>query len=317
MPADSTQARTWTPPPLVRHYLRYLRLERGFSPNTLAAYEHDLRLLSGFLADEHADLRTVQLGQLQTFVATLSDTGISPRSIARILSGVRSFYGYLVMEHEIDADPTELLQSPSRSERLPDVLSVAEIDAIIAAIDTECREARRDRAIIETLYSCGLRVSELCTLRVSDLYLADGFLRVTGKGRKQRLVPVSPTAIGELTAWFADRDTIAVRPGHEDYVFLSLRRGTRLSRITVFHIVKQLCLRAGVRSTVSPHTFRHSFATHLLEGGANLRAIQEMLGHEDIGTTELYMHLDTSHLRREILDHHPRNQPRTSHGTSQ
>lgn len=293
--------------PVLRRYYQYLRLERNFSENTLDAYTKDLDKLLRFLDDEGVGYREAKLEHLQTFSATLMDVGIANRSIARILAGVRSFYHFLIAEREIVDDPTELLESPARGERLPDVLSIEEIDALIAAVDLSKDEGQRDRAILETLYSCGLRVSELCQLKMSDLFLDEGFIRVHGKGKKERLVPISQRAIDELDRWFVDRDGVNIRPGNEDFVFLSFRRGSPLSRISVFHIVKMLCLKVGIRSTVSPHTFRHSFATHLLEGGANLRAIQEMLGHEDIGTTEIYMHVDRSHLRQEILNHHPRN----------
>ena len=292
---------------LFRRYYQYLRLERGFSENTLDAYRKDLQKLLSYYADEGIDFRSVTLGQLQTFVATLMDLGITTRSIARILAGVRSFYKFLVLEGELDNDPTELLESPSRGSHLPDVLTVGEIDLLISTIDMSKAEGQRDRAILETLYSCGLRVSELCHLKMSDLFLHEGFIRVHGKGKKERLVPISPRAVAELQDWFYDRARIAIKPGAEDDVFLSIRRGTPLSRITVFHIVKELCRAAGIRTTVSPHTFRHSFATHLLEGGANLRAIQEMLGHEGIATTEIYLNIDRHHLREEILNHHPRN----------
>ncbi len=295
------------PAAIMRRYIQYLRLERAFTDNTLDAYVRDLQKLTDYYDAEGIDFRTVTLEQLQTFVATLYDMGISPRSIARILSGVHAFYKFLELEHELESDPTELLDSPARGHHLPDVLSLEEIDAMIAAIDQEKAEGRRDRAILETLYSCGLRVSELCGLRMSDVFIDDGFLRVHGKGRKERLVPMSPRAVMELQAWYDDRAQIRIHPAHEDFVFVSIRRGTALSRITVFHIIKQLTIQLGMRQTISPHTFRHSFATHLLEGGANLRAIQAMLGHESIGTTQLYMHLDRTQLREEILQHHPRN----------
>ena len=293
---------------LLRRYNQYLRLERAFSDNTLEAYLKDLEKLFNYYEAEGIDFRAVTTEQLQHFSASLMDVGITPRSISRILSGVRSFYKFLCLEREIENDPCELLESPARGEHLPDVLSVEEIDRLIATIDMSKDEGQRDRAILETLYSCGLRVSELCGLQISDLYLDEGFIRVHGKGKKERLVPISPRAVQELELWFVDRERINVKAGHEDAVFVSFRRGTSLSRITVFHIIKVLCEQAGIRTTVSPHTFRHSFATHLLEGGANLRAIQEMLGHEDIGTTEIYMHIDRHHLREQILLHHPRNQ---------
>ena len=291
--------------------MQYLRLERVFSANTLDAYMRDLDKLLDFYHDEAIDFRAVTLDQLNTFVASLFDLGISQRSIARILSGIHSFYKFLELEREVESDPTELLQSPSRGEHLPDVMTVEEIDMLINAVDLSKAEGIRDRAILEVLYSCGLRVSELCGLHISDVFIDEGFIRVHGKGKKERLVPLSSHAVMELTAWLDDRDHIALRPGMDDVLFVSPRRGTKLSRITVFHIVKELCLRVGLRTTISPHTFRHSFATHLLEGGANLRVIQEMLGHENINTTEIYVHIDRSRLREEILLHHPRNLARS------
>ncbi len=292
---------------LFRRYLQYLHLERSFSENTLDAYLKDLAKLMKFYEDEGIDFRTATTEQLQTFSATLMDVGISPRSISRILSGVRTFYKFLCLEKEMMKDPCELLESPARGEHLPDVLTVEEIDQLIDAIDMTKAEGQRDRAILETLYSCGLRVSELCSLRISDLFLNEGFIRVHGKGKKERLIPISPRAVQELELWFTDRDQLTIKPGHEDAVFVSCRRGTKLSRITIFHIIKMLCEATGIRTSVSPHTFRHSFATHLLEGGANLRAIQEMLGHEEIGTTEIYLHIDRQRLREQIMEHHPRN----------
>lgn len=305
--AKNEQKYTATDKSLLRRYSQYLKLEKSFSPNTLEAYQEDLQKWLRFLHDERLDFRDVTLDDLHRFVAALMDLGIQPRSTARILSGIRAFYRFLKLENEIESDPTELLESPRIGKHLPDVLTVEEINELIDSIDTGKDEGQRDRAILETLYSCGLRVSELCNLHLSDLYLAEGFIRVKGKGRKERLVPISQTAIDELTAWFKDRDGLAIKPGYEDSVFISPRRGKALSRITVFHIIKEQARIAGIRKTISPHTFRHSFATHLLEGGANLRAIQEMLGHENIATTEVYMHLDRNRLREEILLHHPRN----------
>lgn len=298
---------TAVPANILRRYIQYLRLERAFSDNTLDAYIRDLEKLFGFMEAEGIDYRSVGLEQLELFMGTLADLGIHPRSVSRILSGVRNFFRFLELEGELPTDPTELLDMPKRGHYLPDVLSLSEIDQLIGAIDLSKPEGQRDRAILELLYSCGLRVSELCNLQLSNLFLNEGFIQVHGKGKKERLVPISERAIAELTGWFAQRDHIRPCPGHEDYLFLSPRRGSKLSRITVFHIIKQLCLKLGMRSTISPHTFRHSFATHLLEGGANLRAIQEMLGHENINTTEIYVHLDRSRLREEILMHHPRN----------
>ncbi len=292
---------------LLRRYYQYLKLERGFSGNTLDAYTEDLRKFTNFLSTEGQDFRTVSEDDMHQFMAGLADVGIGPRSMARILSGIRSFYRFLYVEKEIVQDPTELLESPRIGRHLPEVLTVAEIDAMIESIDLSQPEGHRNRAILETLYSCGLRVSELCGLRISDLYLEEGFIKVSGKGGKERLVPISGRAVHELENWFLRRNLVQVKPGSEDFVFLSLRRGTPLSRITVFYWVKKLAAAVGIQKTISPHTFRHSFATHLLEGGANLRAIQAMLGHESISTTEIYTHIDRSRLRREILEHHPRN----------
>lgn len=298
---------TAIPRPIVKRYIQYLRLERSFSGNTLDAYVRDLQKLMNYLGDEGIDFRAITLEQLDQFAAQISDLGVSARSLARILSGVRSFYRFLTLEREIETDPTELLASPNIGKHLPDVLSTEEVDSIIAAIDPTMREAKRDHAIIETLYSCGLRVSELCELLISNLYLDEGYIRVHGKGNKERLIPISQEAIDRLREWFAQRAELRIKPGHEDYVFVSMRRCTKLSRITLFVRIKQLAELAGIQKNISPHTFRHSFATHLLEGGANLRAIQAMLGHESISTTEIYTHIDRSHLREQILQHHPRN----------
>ena len=292
---------------IIRRYIQYLRLERSYTDNTLDAYTKDLQKLLNFYSDEGIDYRQVTLEELDRFAATLRDLGVAPRSTARILSGVRSFYRFLTIEKEIETDPTELLESPQIGKHLPEVLSLAEIDAIEQAIDLSRPEGIRDKAIIEMLYSCGLRVSELCNLKISDLYLEEGYLRVHGKGRKERLVPIGQKAIRDLRAWFVVRQDFRVKPGEEDYVFVSARRGQHMSRISLFVYIKEYATRAGIQKNISPHTFRHSFATHLLEGGANLRAIQTMLGHEDISTTEIYMHVDNSHLRKEILEHHPRN----------
>ena len=292
---------------LLRRYVQFLKLERGLSENTLEAYTEDLRKYLDFLSADGKDFRAVGESDLQQFMAVLADVGIQPRSVARIMSGVRSFYRFLFVEKEIVQDPTELLESPKIGRRLPEVLTVGEIDAMIAAIDLSTAEGHRNRAILEMLYSCGLRVSELCGLKLSDLFLDEGFIKVEGKGGKERLVPISKRAVKELELWFVDRNQISIKPGSEDYLFLSLRRGTPLSRITVFYWVKELAAAAGITKNISPHTFRHSFATHLLAGGANLRAIQAMLGHECISTTEIYTHVDRSRLREEILSHHPRN----------
>lgn len=291
---------------IIIKYKQYLKLEKSLSHNTVEAYLTDLDKLFAYLELEEIDLTDVTLENLETFSAGLHDIGIHSRSQARILSGVRSFFRFLVLEGYLAQDPSELLESPQIGRHLPDVLSVEEIDSLIGAIDRTSREGQRNRAILETLYSCGLRVSELCNLRLSDLYLKEKFIRVEGKGSKQRLVPISSRAIHELQLYFADRSQGLIKPGYEDFVFIS-RFGKNISRIMVFHIIKELAEQIGLKKSISPHTFRHSFATHLLEGGANLRAIQCMLGHESIGTTEIYTHLDRSRLRQEILEHHPHN----------
>ena len=292
---------------LRENYKQYLLLERSYTQNTANAYLSDIEKLFAYQQIEGINPLETSLDELENFAAGLADVGIHPRSQARILSGVRSFYHFLLLEGKIRQDPTELLESPKIGLHLPDILSLEEIDALINAIDMSKGEGQRNRAIIETLYSCGLRVSELCNLLISDLYLEQGFIKVTGKGRKQRLVPISERAVNELQAWFADRNQIDIKKGEEDYVFVSLTRGKHLTRVMIFYVIKQLIAVTGIKKQVSPHTFRHSFATHLLEGGANLRAIQAMLGHESIATTEIYTHLDKSRLREEILLHHPRN----------
>ena len=294
------------PDDILRKYKVYLKLEKSLSDNTVNAYLADIHKLYQFLADEQIHPQDVTLENLETFSATLRDLGIQPRSQARILSGIRSFYHYLILEDYLEADPSELLESPQVGLHLPEVLTIEEIDNLIESIDLSTKEGQRNRTILETLYSCGLRVSELCNLKISDLYLEEGFIKVEGKGNKQRLVPISPRAIRELQLYFIDRNQFSIKKDYEDYVFIS-KRGTNISRIMVFHIIKTLAEAIGLKKTISPHTFRHSFATHLLEGGANLRAIQCMLGHESIGTTENYTHIDKSRLRSEIIEHHPRN----------
>lgn len=292
---------------ILRRYNQYLQLEKSLSPNTLEAYQNDLNHLLEFLQEKNLCYKNVTIEDLQHFCAVLIDLGISARSLARTLSGLRSFYRFLLLEGEVENDPTELLEGPKISRHIPDVLTVEEIDRMISCIDLSKQEAQRNRAILEVLYSCGLRVSELCQLKLSSLYLDEGFIRVEGKGNKERLVPISEKAIKELNFWFSERVHIPIKPGNEDYVFVSFRRGGVLTRVMVFYIIKELAERAGIHKSISPHTFRHSFATHLLEGGANLRAIQSMLGHESIGTTEIYTHIDTARIREEILNHHPRN----------
>ena len=293
--------------PIIERYKQYLRLEKSLSAHTLDAYCKDLDKLSKYVKEEKKELLDVTPNDLHHFISILHDLGIHPRSQARILSGIRSFYRFLILEDYIQVDPTELIENPRIGKHLPDILTVQEIDAIINSIDLSKIEGQRDRAILEVLYSCGLRVSELCNLSLSDLYLPEGFIRVKGKGHKQRLVPISQRAIHELQCYFEQRASIIPKRNHEDYVFLSFRRGTKLSRIMVFHIVKVQVEIAGISKVVSPHTFRHSFATHLLEGGANLRVIQAMLGHENITTTEIYSHVENHRLRQEIIECHPRN----------
>lgn len=291
---------------IVSRYRRYLKLEKGYSANTLDAYMRDVDKLFRYLAVEQVDVLDVKLEDLEHFAAFISDLGIGPRSLARILSGVRQFYRFLVIDGYLEVDPTELLESPKQPDHLPEVLSTAEVDLLEQAIDLSKWEGRRNRAIIEVLFSCGLRVSELTNLKLSNLYIEEQYIRVMGKGSKERLVPISPRALDELNYWFADRNVMKIKPGEEDYVFLN-RRGQHLTRTMILIMIKRYAVEAGIKKTISPHTLRHSFATSLLEGGADLRAIQAMLGHESIGTTEIYTHIDTSTLRQEILEHHPRN----------
>lgn len=291
---------------IIRKYYQYLKLEKSLSPNTIDAYQTDLAKLLRFLEDEKTDFLSVTLDDLHHFTAGLHDIGIHPRSQARILSGIKSFFHFLVLADYLEGDPSELLEGPKVGFKIPEVLTVEEIDKIISTVDMDKKEGQRNRAILETLYSCGLRVSELCNLKISDLYFDEGFIKVEGKGSKQRLVPISPRAIKEIKYWFTDRNHGKIKKGFEDHVFLA-RWGNSISRIMVFHMIKELAEMAGITKNISPHTFRHSFATHLLEGGANLRAIQCMLGHESIATTEIYTHIDRNMLRSEIIEHHPRN----------
>jgi integrase/recombinase XerD len=272
----------------------------------LEAYNADITKLLVFLEGENIELLNTTPEDLEQFIAGLHDIGITARSQARIMSGIKSLFSFLMLEKIIEKDPSELIDNPKIGFKIPEVLSIQEIDSIIAAVDLSKKEGQRNRALLETLYSCGLRVSELITLKLSDLYLDDEFIRVEGKGQKQRLVPISKKAIKEIQFYMADRHLVTAKKGHEDFLFLS-RRGTHLSRIMIFHIIKELADEVGIIKIISPHTFRHSFATHLLEGGANLRAIQMMLGHESITTTEIYTHIDRSRLRSEIIEHHPRN----------
>ena len=291
---------------LIRKYQRYLKLEKGYSPNTLDAYIRDVDKLLKFLSDEEKTPQEAKLEDIENFAAAVCDLGIGARSLARILSGVRQFYRFLVLDGYMEADPTELLESPKQPQHLPEVLSTAEVDMLERAIDLSKWEGHRNRAIIEVLFSCGLRVSELTHLKLSNLYREEQFVRIMGKGSKERLVPISPKALQELDYWFADRNQMKIKEGEEDYVFLN-RRGAHLTRTMILIMIKNYARDAGIKKTISPHTLRHSFATALLEGGANLRSIQAMLGHESIGTTEIYTHIDTTTLREEILNHHPRN----------
>ena len=294
---------------IVRGYVRYLKLQRNMSGNTLDAYQRDLRKLLDYLEHEGKDVREVQLEDLEHFSAGLHDIGIHARSQCRILSGVRSFFRFLQLDGYRDDDPSELLESPQIGDHLPEVLTPQEIDRLEASIDLSKWEGHRNRAIVEVLFSCGLRVSELVNLKLSNLFLDEEFIRVMGKGSKERLVPISQKAIKELGFWFDDRCHMQIKPSEEDYVFLN-RRGAHLTRTMILIMIKRQAVEAGIEKTISPHTLRHSFATALLEGGADLRVIQVLLGHESIGTTEIYTHIDTSTLRREILEHHPRNMKR-------
>ena len=292
--------------PLIRRYIRYLKLERNYSPNTIDAYRHDLHLLLNHLSGQGLTPTDVKLNDLQRFAAWIHERGIGPKSQARILSGVRTFYHYLVVDGYLEVDPTELLESPHLPKHLPEYLTTEEVDRLEAAIDLTSAEGHRNRAIIEVFFSCGLRVSELVELKLSNLFLNERFMRVVGKGGKERLVPISQRAVGELELWFDDRRQMRIKPGEDDYVFLN-RRGHHLTRTMILIMVKRLGEAAGIKKTLSPHTLRHSFATALLRGGADLRVIQVLLGHADIATTEIYTHMDDETLRQAVLCHHPRN----------
>ena len=285
----------------------HLRIERGLSANTVASYCRDVDHLVRYLDASDITITTCSQHDLEHFLATLHDLGIAARSQARIISGIKSFYKYLKMEGIVDADPTTLLPSPRMGRHLPEVLTLSEIDRMIACIDLSHPQGQRNRAIIEVLYGCGLRVSELVNLCMSQVFEKEEYIIITGKGDKQRLVPISQEALTQINLYLEQtRANQTPQRGCEDVLFLN-RRGGKLTRVMIFYIIKELCELAGIRKTVSPHTLRHSFATHLLEGGANLRAIQQMLGHESIETTEIYVHIDRSTLRNEILNHHPRN----------
>lgn len=292
----------------INDFVSYLKIERGLSDNSIFAYQNDVRKLSEFALARNKEATGIVLSDLKDFIKELVEMGLSARSQARIISGIKQFFTFLIIEKEIESDPSELLEMPTLGRKLPEVLSIEEIDAMISAIDLSTNEGHRNKAILETLYSCGLRVSELVNLKFEDLFFDEGFIRVIGKGNKQRLVPVSPTVEKEISLYNeGTRIHQKITPGNESFVFLN-RRGSKLTRVMIFTIIKNLAKTIGLKKNVSPHTFRHSFATHLLEGGANLRAIQEMLGHESITTTEIYTHLDQNYLKEAIISYHPRNQ---------
>lgn len=289
-----------------KKYYAYLKFERNFTDNSVAAYMSDIMKLDCFAQNIGKTLESLEQADIEQFLMGLHDVGISPVSQHRILVGLRSYYKFLKLDGMLDNDPSELLESPRMPDHIPVVLTIDEVNRIVAAPDPSTCDGQRNRAILETLYSCGLRVSELCDLRISNIYEKEGFIQVFGKGRKERIVPIADSALREIKNYFAFRYELDVKKGCEDLVFLN-RFGRRLSRVMVFNIVKRYCEEAGVQKEISPHTFRHTFATHLLEGGANLRAIQMMLGHEQITTTEIYTKVDRQMLREEILTFHPRN----------
>jgi integrase/recombinase XerD len=294
--------------PTLKDYEGFLKLEKGLSPNSIAAYLTDIQKLMQFLEMQHSGVEPHELDhdQLHQFLIWISEIGLSARSQARILSGLKAFYRYLLMEEQIEKDPTALLEGPRLGRKLPEVLSMGEIDNMLAKIDLSKPEGRRNKAMLEVLYSCGLRVSELVGLQISNIFRSEGFIRIIGKGDKERLVPVSQSALKEIDLYLPDRNSLVIQPGSEDILFLN-RRGRMLTRVMIFTIIKELAQAAGIKKNVSPHTFRHSFATHLVEGGADLRAVQEMLGHESIITTEIYTHLDHEYLREAIISFHPRS----------
>jgi len=291
----------------IKGFKSYLKLEKSLSANSIMAYTRDIDKLYQFAVDRQLKPDQVTLTNLRQFISWVNELGMLPTSQARILSGIKAFYKYLLMEDMMDCNPAELLEAPKTRRKLPDVLSIVEIDSLINAVDVSKPEGQRNRTIVEVLYSCGLRVSELVNLKISNLYLDIDFIKVTGKGSKERLVPIGSEAKQALQIWLEQlRVHIAVKKGEEDYVFLN-RRGAHLTREMIFIIIKQLAESIGLKKKISPHTFRHSFATHLIEGGADLRAVQEMLGHESITTTEIYTHLDREYLRSTIIEYHPRS----------
>lgn len=292
----------------IKGFINFLRMERSLSSNSIDAYLNDIKKLREYLETKKNILMPTQVDgkQLNEFLHWTNELGMSPTSQSRVISGIKAFFKYLLIENYIEKDPTELLESPRIGRKLPEILSVAEIDKILAAIDLSQPEGQRNKAIIESLYSCGLRVSELINLRISNLYFKNGFIRIMGKGSKERLVPISQRAIKEINLYMENRKKLNIDKNCEDILFLN-RRGKQLTRVMVFLIIKKLAQVAGITKNISPHTFRHSFASHLIEGGADLRAIQEMLGHESITTTETYTHLDRDYLRHTIIEHHPRS----------
>jgi integrase/recombinase XerD len=291
----------------IKDFVSFLKIEKGLAENSVFAYQNDVEKLHDFAKQQNLEVKQVDLNHLNTFVKGLYELGLSARSQARIISGIKQFFHFLLLEGELESDPSTLLEMPKIGRKLPEVLTIEEIDSLIDAIDLSTKEGHRNKAILETLYSCGLRVSELVNLQFEDIFFNEGFIRVIGKGNKQRLVPVSPSVEKEIGIYVDNfRNHMKIKPGNESYVFLN-RRGAKLTRVMIFTIIKNLSERIGLTKNISPHTFRHSFATHLLEGGANLRAIQEMLGHESITTTEIYTHLDQQFLKDAIISFHPRS----------
>jgi integrase/recombinase XerD len=293
---------------LIKEYEGFLKLEKGLSPNSIEAYLSDISKLEQFLKLEQLETGPEKMNreQLSHFLVWINELGLSARTQARILSGIKAFFRYLLLEDLIEKDPTALLEGPRLESKLPEVLTVSEIDLMLEKIDLSKAQGRRNKAMLETLYSCGLRVSELVNLQLSGIFRTEGFIRVIGKGDKERLVPVSQRALREIDLYLLDRNMLSVQEGNEDILFLN-RRGRKLTRNMVFTIIRELARESGIKKPVSPHTFRHSFATHLVEGGADLRAVQEMLGHESITTTEIYTHLDRAYLREAIISFHPRS----------
>jgi integrase/recombinase XerD len=290
----------------IEKYKRFLLLEKGLSTNTIDAYMTDLQKLCSFMEDKGITAQSIQTGHLEEFLAELHNRKIAPRSIARIVSGLKSYFRFLMLDNVRIDNPVDLLDAPKIGLRLPVILSIEEIDELLSSIDVSTAEGARNYAIIETLYSCGLRISELTDLRFSNLFFKEGFIRVEGKGSKERLVPISDVAIQKIEDWIYHRNQIRIKKGYEDILFVS-SRGNAISRITVFYYIRYYAEKIGLQKKIGPHVFRHSFATHLLERGANIRVIQEMLGHERITTTEIYTHIDRHFLRQEIIEHHPRN----------